>query len=244
MSDNEAQTSPSETFNAVPPPGWSDAPPPAEADTQASRNVKRLNDLKMMVQNARNKNHKAVVEESRRNQLGPQALKKERLQASNAKKPKTSSRNVLLNTTAQDAQDDLHGQDKKKRRKAEFGWAMYNEEAQYRGYKKNVKRAVNSGRLPSTHGETSASASLDGDPNPLSYGRAPHVQKERVQALVDELQDAEHRRANFSRRRTFDEGDDVTSINMRNENFNKKIERAFNPYTREIKDNLERGTAL
>ena len=37
---------------------------------------------------------------------------------------------------------------------------------------------------------------------------------------------------------------DVTYINKRNEVYNKKIERAFDPYTAEIKANLERGTAL
>ena len=52
------------------------------------------------------------------------------------------------------------------------------------------------------------------------------------------------RRASWSRRRTFDESADVTYINKRNEVYNKKIERAFDPYTAEIKANLERGTAL
>ncbi|KAG5247946.1 GCIP-interacting family protein [Salix suchowensis] len=39
-------------------------------------------------------------------------------------------------------------------------------------------------------------------------------------------------------------GKDIDSINDRNEHFNKKIERAFGKYTLEIKNNLERGTAL
>lgn len=48
----------------------------------------------------------------------------------------------------------------------------------------------------------------------------------------------------FSRRRRFREEKDIDSINDRNEHFNKKIERAFGKYTLEIKNNLERGTAL
>ena len=39
-------------------------------------------------------------------------------------------------------------------------------------------------------------------------------------------------------------GEDVTSINDRNKFFNKKIKRAFDKYTVEIRQNLERGTAL
>ena len=47
-----------------------------------------------------------------------------------------------------------------------------------------------------------------------------------------------------SRRRKFYDEDDVDAINPRNEHFNKKIGRAFDAYTQEIKANLERGTAL
>ena len=51
-------------------------------------------------------------------------------------------------------------------------------------------------------------------------------------------------KASWSRRRTFDADADVTYINKRNEVYNKKIERAFDSYTAEIRQNLERGTAL
>ena len=39
-------------------------------------------------------------------------------------------------------------------------------------------------------------------------------------------------------------GHNVTFINDRNERFNKKIARSFDEYTKDLKDNLERGTAL
>lgn len=62
--------------------------------------------------------------------------------------------------------------------------------------------------------------------------------------MVKELKDREEKRNSFSRRRRFHEEKDIDSINDRNEHFNKKIERAFGKYTLEIKNNLERGTAL
>jgi hypothetical protein len=52
------------------------------------------------------------------------------------------------------------------------------------------------------------------------------------------------RRKEFSRRRTHLEDEDVTYINDRNRKFNKKLSRAYDSYTSEIKQNLERGTAL
>ena len=51
-------------------------------------------------------------------------------------------------------------------------------------------------------------------------------------------------RSKFSRRRTEHEGADIDYINDRNKHFNKKIKRAYDKYTVEIRQNLERGTAL
>lgn len=41
-----------------------------------------------------------------------------------------------------------------------------------------------------------------------------------------------------------DQDTDVTYINKRNKVFNKKVSRYFDKYTKEIRENLERGTAL
>ena len=47
----------------------------------------------------------------------------------------------------------------------------------------------------------------------------------------------------FSRRRK-NRDETFGAINERNAHFNRKAERAFGKYTEEIKQNLERGTAL
>jgi hypothetical protein len=51
-------------------------------------------------------------------------------------------------------------------------------------------------------------------------------------------------RPRLAARRTHYEDEDITSINDRNAVFNKKLERAFGEYTLEMRQNLERGTAL
>lgn len=40
------------------------------------------------------------------------------------------------------------------------------------------------------------------------------------------------------------EGEDVSYINQRNAHFNRKMNRAYDKHTKEVRDNLERGTAL
>jgi len=68
--------------------------------------------------------------------------------------------------------------------------------------------------------------------------------EEKMQKLVDDLQVQEEKRQKFSRRRMFQEDEDIDYINDRNRVYNKKLERAFGKYAADIKLNLERGTAL
>ena len=65
-----------------------------------------------------------------------------------------------------------------------------------------------------------------------------------IARMVNELDDAAARRKTFSRRRAHNDDRDVDSINERNAVFNRKVGRAFDKYTVEIRQNLERGTAL
>ena len=79
----------------------------------------------------------------------------------------------------------------------------------------------------------------------LAYGESAGAESEAaLDRLAAELAERKERQAKFSRRRAELEGSDVDYINERNKVFNKKIKRAFDPYTVEIKQNLERGTAL
>ena len=52
------------------------------------------------------------------------------------------------------------------------------------------------------------------------------------------------KRAKFSRRRAVHTDSEIDYINERNMRFNKKAERFYGKHTQEIKDALERGTAV
>ena len=52
------------------------------------------------------------------------------------------------------------------------------------------------------------------------------------------------KRSKYSRRRPVNHEGDVDYINERNMRFNKKAARYYDKYTAEIKQNLERGTAV
>jgi hypothetical protein len=61
---------------------------------------------------------------------------------------------------------------------------------------------------------------------------------------VSDIERTEDDRKKWSRRRATHSSDTVDFINGRNEHFNKKIKRAYDKYTVEIRQNIERGTAL
>ncbi|XP_074603422.1 pre-mRNA-splicing factor syf2 [Brevipalpus obovatus] len=68
--------------------------------------------------------------------------------------------------------------------------------------------------------------------------------KEGVDRMVEDLEKQIEKRNKYSRRRKYDEDADIDYINERNMRFNKKLERFYGDYTKEIKQNLERGTAV
>jgi pre-mRNA-splicing factor SYF2 len=93
--------------------------------------------------------------------------------------------------------------------------------------------------------EEAAASSSSASSNPLQYGKASStVSSAGLNRLVGELEGREEERKKFSRRREHKDGATVDYINDKNEHFNKKIARSFDKYTVEIRQNLERGTAL
>jgi len=65
-----------------------------------------------------------------------------------------------------------------------------------------------------------------------------------IDRMVQDLEKQIDKRAKYSRRRMHNDDADIDYINERNMNFNKKLERFYGKYTGEIKQNLERGTAV
>jgi pre-mRNA-splicing factor SYF2 len=122
------------------------------------------------------------------------------------------------------------------------GWDVFNQKTLYNAYKKRTKNIQVD--LEEYNRMRAADPEFYREASSLQYGKAPKTSQDKIDKMAKELLDREQKRQEFSRRRKFREEKDIDSINDRNEHFNKKIERAFGKYTLEIKNNLERGTAL
>jgi len=121
----------------------------------------------------------------------------------------------------------------------------YNPEGQYSNYERNL----NSVRHVAPRSASAASATLDSyDPTmkdqPGGNISSNNVsEKEGARRLAGEMKRRAEKQANKKRKVEFD-GADITSINDRNKRFNQKIGRNFDKHTAEIRQNLERGTAM
>lgn len=62
--------------------------------------------------------------------------------------------------------------------------------------------------------------------------------------LTKDIQNQEERRQKFHRRRTFDPDASIDYINEKNRKFNVKLEKFYGEYTKDLKEDLERGTAI
>ena len=123
---------------------------------------------------------------------------------------------------------------KKEKNRATFGWEAFTADATYKAYKKRLQK------LPHAPGDTTT-----GEIDPLDYGKVvAQVSKAALDLMSKEIEDRDKARDKYSRRRMEYDASNVDYINDTNAHFNKKIKRAFDKYTVEIRQNLERGTAI
>jgi pre-mRNA-splicing factor SYF2 len=119
------------------------------------------------------------------------------------------------------------------------GFTDYHQLA-FRKYEKQLKEMKPD--LPSYYEEKMMNAST-GQSSTLDFLRH-RPNKDKVSAMVEDLHKQLEVRKKFSKRRKFNEDDDVTYINERNARFNKKVNRAYDDYTEEYRASVERGSAI
>lgn len=209
---------------------------------------KKLFDLRLKMNEARKANQTAMVAEKKRTEEPTESrgISKQKFMEERKKRiGKLLDSNGLDMSKAYmlDTEEMAEAKYKKwEKEPAPFGWDVFNQKTLYNAYKKRSKNIECDMEAYTKAKE--ADPEFYRDASSLQYGKVAKTPDENIDRMVKELQDREAKRKSFSRRRKFHEEKDVDSINDRNEHFNKKIERAFGKYTLEIKNNLERGTAL
>lgn len=234
--------------------------------TKSKERENRLLELRQMLNKARHQNKTAVLDEFKRDRDVTNPNKdwqqkkieeRKKLKASNTNTNNTNTKpeeeepeNELLNVTAAQAEEINKKKRKKADRVAPFGWEIFGMDAMHKSYKKRLEKLhIDQGdSLKAVYEKRrlhESPAEFYPDSNSLVLlGAIDKSDKEGTDRVVRELKDQEKKREQFHRRRQYWECADVDYINERNRVFNEKLKRSFDSYTTEIKQNLERGTAL
>ncbi|KAF7278957.1 pre-mRNA-splicing factor Syf2 [Rhynchophorus ferrugineus] len=218
------------------------------AEQQAER-MKKLRELHKKRNEARTHNHQEVVAEDARNKM-PQNWEarkrraewilndqKEREEA--AQKGEDYDRLKLLNVTAIEA-DKLER--KKKKKNPDQGFSDF-EGATVRQYNRLIKTMAPKDMEKYEEQKEKYGDAFYAGPNTIVHG-LHQDRPEAIDNLVKSVEDQIAKRNKYSRRRMHNDDADIDYINERNAKFNKKLDRFYGEHTAEIKQNLERGTAV
>ncbi|KAL5199468.1 hypothetical protein ABZP36_020671 [Zizania latifolia] len=215
---------------------------------QMTEKQKKLFELRLKMNEARKANQQAMVAEKKRMEPRTESRgvsKQKWLEDRKKKIGKLLDSNGLDMSKSYmlDTQESAEAKYKKwEKEPAPYGWDVFNQKTLYDAYKKRTKNMEVD--MEAYNRAKEADPEFYRDASSLQYGKVSKVPEVNIDRMVNELKERNEKRKSFSRRRKFHEDKDIDSINDRNEHFNKKVERAFGKYTLEIKNNLERGTAL
>merc|ERR1712168_149486 len=209
----------------------------------------RLRSLHLKMNEARKMNHTEVQEEDKRNKLPKNWESKKRqldwednedkMKKECKEKGEDWDRVKLLDVSATDA--EKLDKAKKKKKNPDQGFSDF-EAATFRQYQRLTKQIKPDMSEYEEEKEKMGEAFYAGRD---TLGVTEHKDSpEAVDRMVADLDKLQAKRAKYSRRRAYDVEGDIDYINERNKKFNQKLERFYGEYTAEIKQNLERGTAV
>lgn len=210
--------------------------------------LQKFKELQFRRKESRKLNYQEVVEEDRRAKLPPNYEKKnkwakyiieqEEKKQEAAEKGEDYNRVKLLDITAEEAEkwDRM-----KKKKNPDLGFSNY-EDAAIRQYNRRTKKLKTDMEAYRKEKEKMGDAFYP-TKDTIIHG-IQEDSKESIDNMVEDLEKQIDKHSKFSRRRRYNDDADINYINERNMKFNKKLERFYGKYTAEIKQNLERGTAV
>ena len=217
-------------------------------ERMAARKAK-LETLNRARNQSRSLNLKEVAEEDRRNKepknmearkrRAEYILKEEAFKKKCEEEGKDFQREMMRNVGA----DEAEASDRRRRAKdnRDQGFSSF-EEASARKYNQLVKS------IKPDFERVNAAKEKAGDAWYAEVGTVVHGvhtdSKAAIDKMANDVKAQVEKREKFSRRRRHDDDADIDYINERNMKFNQKLERFYGNYTQDIKDNLERGTAV
>eukprot|EP01095_Lingulamoeba_sp_RSL-Kostka_P001196 TRINITY_DN116_c0_g1_i1.p1 TRINITY_DN116_c0_g1~~TRINITY_DN116_c0_g1_i1.p1 ORF type:complete len:264 (+),score=100.19 TRINITY_DN116_c0_g1_i1:24-815(+) len=216
----------------------------------------RLFNLRLKLNKIRDENEEAIREEQREEKETPSVLKKrKRFELKKQEKEEEEKlkeqgidpkRKKNLEISAEEA-EKIKSKRKKRKKNKNYAWCTYTPEYALSSYEKRVKNLNKIKKankvIKKNKAKYSGKKKLSSEEAQFSILENDNTKQESIDLMSNELYDLIEKREKL-KINTFHEDKDVTYINKRNKNFNEKLERSFNKHTVDIRQNLERGTAL
>lgn len=230
-----------------------------KSDEALTDRERRFLRLRLSLNQARRENHAEVLREGRR--INDPKYKQRQRMADRAERENDWKREVSMkgiqgseldSLISVEVSERLGSQRRRKRQRAvAFGWDYYNQDRRLQSHDKRIaaaRRADRRKRTASGRGSVAGAAATSAASEVTTPVAGASVlaaeptlgAKERMAA---ELASHQERVSQFSKRRAHDDDKDVDYINPRNQAFSDRISRAYDKYTVEIRQSLERGTA-
>jgi len=221
-----------------------------DLDEAKEKYTGKLRDLHLRRNEARKLNHQEVAAEDQRLKL-PANYEARRLRAewqvedtkarqAALERGEDYERTKILEETAEDI--EIFERRKRKKKNIDPGFSDF-ATAQFRKYEGLAKQMKPDLEAYQHSKEKLGDAAFPGAHN-LLYGCNDKVSERGMDKMVADLEKQMEKRGKFHRRRQHNDEADIDYINERNAKFNQKAERFYGQYTKEIKQNLERGTAV
>jgi len=227
--------------------------PSSSNSSAASRMAERMQKLKSLHAKrteSRQINHAEVIEEDRRakepknmearKRRAEYLLQEEEFKRKCEAEGKDFEREKMRRKGADEA--EWSEKQKKNKQNPDQGFSSY-EEASFRKYNQLVKQIKPNMTEYNDKKERTGDAAFYAAEGAIVHGTHKDT-PDALDRLAKDTQAQIDKREKYSRRRMHDDDADIDYINERNMKFNQKLERFYGKYTKEIKDNLERGTAV
>eukprot|EP01132_Coremiostelium_polycephalum_P005106 gene5106-6356_t len=211
---------------------------------------RKIYEIRQKLNKSKETIYQSVLDEHKRVHSGPQDDINEKRKLYNEKikqedeEIKKSGKDPKLerlkNTTAEDL---LKKQSKKKPSTNGNSKEVDSNQHVYKSYKKRVKNLESFKQSEHFTPVVSDDSKVIDE---LEYGiAAPNIPKANINAMKQELlKNIEARKSFKGKKRGVNPDEDINYVNEDNRIFNKKVARAYDKYTVETRQNLERGTAL
>ncbi|EEB07740.2 SYF2 family splicing factor [Schizosaccharomyces japonicus yFS275] len=232
--------------------------------SMSEQRKKKLQELRSRMKQSTLENRKELIQEHQRMQANPdleKRLERKKMEAEEAlakleteERGEDYERRRAWDWTIEESEKWDQRLQRKRRNVENVAFADYHQQAQrdYQRMMRDLKPDVQSYKQSkqSKHENNQATPSnalvTEADEDAEDEWNWVHNKpdKARVDMLVEEMTRQEQQRMKNSKRRGRSDDDHITFINERNKKFNLKLKRFYDKYTKDIQDNLERGTAI